>query len=83
MTVSADIDHKKLGVNKSRIRLGSRTKIDKFQDLLIICILLMLLYFSTCGVNKFRDIIEKRWRKLRSQPTEPEQTLEQTQDADE
>ena len=79
VTVSADIDRKKLGVNKSRIGLGSETKIDKFQDLLIICILFMS---STCGVNEFRDIIEKRWRKLRSQPIQPEQTFQLHQDAD-
>ena len=83
VTVSVDIDRKNLGVNKNRIRLGSGTKIDKFQDLLVICILFMSLYFSTYGANEFRNIIEKRWRKLRSQPTEPEQTLELHQDADE
>ena len=77
--VSADIHRKKLGVNKSRIGLGSGTKIDKFQDILIIC----TLYFSTYGANEFRNIIEKRWRKLRSQPIEPEQTLELDQDAEE
>ena len=72
--VSADINCKKLGVNKSRIKLGSGTKIDKFQDLLIND----TLYFSTSGANKFRNIIEKGWRKLRSQ-----QTLELHQNTEE
>ena len=40
----------------------------------MICILFMLLYFSTCGANEFRVIIETRWKKLQSKPTEPEQT---------
>ena len=35
--VSADIDCKKLGVNKSRVGLGSGTKIDKVQNLLSCC----------------------------------------------
>ena len=77
--VSADIDCKKQGVNKIRVRLSSGTKIDEFQDFLIIC----TLYFSTNGANEFGNISEKRWRKLRSQPIEPEQTLELHQDAEE
>ena len=51
VTISVDIDRKNLGVNKSRIRLGSGTKIDKFPDLLVICIFFMSLYFSTYGEN--------------------------------
>ena len=27
-----------------------------------------------CAADEFREIIEKRWRKLRSKPTKPEQT---------
>ena len=76
-----DIDFKNLGVNKSRIKLGSGAKIDKFQELLVICILFIKLYFSICGANEFRNISEKRGR--RSQHIEPEQTLELHQDAEE
>ena len=81
LTVSVDIDFKNLGVNKSRIKLGSGAKIDKFQELLVICILFIKLYFSICGANEFRNISEKRGR--RSQHIEPEQTLELHQDPEE
>ena len=77
--VRADIDCKKLGVNKSRIGLGSGTKIGKFQDLLII----WTLYFSTNGANKFGNFSKKGWGKLRRQPIEPEKTLELHRDTEE
>ena len=32
------------------------------------------LYFCTQGTDEFREIIKKRWRKLRGKPTRTEQT---------
>ena len=74
VTVRAYFDCKYIGLNEPIVRLGSGTKIDKFQDLLIVCALFIFLYFSTRGADEFRETIEKRWRKLRSEPTRPEQT---------
>ena len=69
VTVSADIDCKNIGLNKLKVRLGSGSKIDKFQDLLRVCFLFIFLYFSALGADKFREIIKTRWGKLRSKPT--------------
>ena len=67
VTVSA-YDCKHTGIDNSKFRLGSGTKIDKFQDLQKICVLFILMYFSTCTADKLRETIEKRWRKLRTEP---------------
>ena len=53
VTVSADINMKNIGLNKRKIRLGSGTKIDKFQDLLKVSILFIFFYFSNCGADEF------------------------------
>ena len=72
MTVSA-YDRKHIGIDNRKVRLGSGTKIDKFQDLLKICILFIFMHFSTCGADEFKETILKRWRKLRSEPSSTEQ----------
>ena len=50
LMVSAYFNRKYNTVNNRKVRLGSVTKIDKFQDLLIVCILFIFLYFSTCAL---------------------------------
>ena len=57
-----------------RFRLSSETKIDKFRNLLKIFSLIIILYSSTLGADAFRTIIEDRLEKLRSKPSNPEQT---------
>ena len=74
VTVNTEVDHKNIGLSKRSFRLGSGTKIDKFQDLLKICFLFIFLCFSTLGADEFREIIKTRWRELRSKSTDPEQT---------
>ena len=76
VTVKAEVDckTKNIGLSKCRFRLGSGTKIDKFQDLLKIFLLFISLYFSTLGADEFREIIKTRWRDLRSKSTDPEKT---------
>ena len=72
VTVSTD-DCEQTGINNLRFRLGSGTKLDKFQDLLKICVLFIFMYFSICGAEEFKVTIEKRWRKLRSKPSTADQ----------
>ena len=54
VTVCADIDRKNIGVNKSRVRLGSGTKIDKFQDLLKI---FSFRLGSETKIDEFRNLL--------------------------
>ena len=63
MTASTD-DCEQIGGNNFIFRLGSVTTIDKFLDLLIICLLYVFILFSTYGVDEFRGKIKKRWSKL-------------------
>ena len=58
--------HEQSGGNKCIIGLGSGAKINKFQSLLMICILCVSLFFSTCESEEFKETIVKRWTKLRS-----------------
>ena len=52
MTVRAYADFKYIGVNNHSVRLGSGTKIDKFQNLLIVCISFNFLLFSISGADQ-------------------------------
>ena len=72
VTVSTD-DCEQISIDNRRLRLDSGTKIDKFQDLLMSCVSFIFMYFSTCGAEEFMVTIEKRWRKLRSEPSTAEQ----------
>ena len=67
MRVSSD-DREQIGGNDCIFRLGSGTKIDKFQDLLMICILCVFIYFSTCRADDFRVKIEKDGINYRASP---------------
>ena len=73
MTVSA-YNRKYIGLDIRKVRLGSGTKIDKFQDLLKVCVLFIFLYFTTYPADELRETIEKRWGKLRNELFRTEQT---------
>ena len=51
--VRAYSDFKYIDVDNHSVRLGSGTKIEKFQNLLMSCILFNLLYLSICGTDEF------------------------------
>ena len=53
MMVRAYSDFKYIDVDNHSVRLGSGTKIEKFQNLLMSCILFNLLYLSICGTDEF------------------------------
>ena len=66
----------KLRVDNYLLKEGSRTKL--FRSLNIIFLIklfyvLISLCFSTLGAEDFRTIIEERWEKFRSKPSNPEQ----------
>ena len=74
MKVCADSDRKNIGVNKSSFRLGSKTKIDEFRNLLQIFSLIIFLYSSMLGADAFRTIIQNRLEEMRSKSSNLEQT---------
>ena len=53
-------NHEQTGGNKCIVRLGSEAKIDKFQGHLMICILCVFIYSSTCRADEFKETIVKR-----------------------
>ena len=65
--VSID-DRECLSRNNHRFRLDSGTKIYKFWS----CVLFIFIYFRTCGAEEFKEIILKRWSKLRKEPSTKE-----------
>ena len=73
LTVSTD-DREQVDIDNPNIRIGTGTKIDKFQDLLKLCVLFIFIYFSTCGAEYFKAKIEKQWRELVSEPSTAEQS---------
>ena len=74
----------KIRVDNYLIKEGSRTKLDislnlialierNYKFIVELLYILINLGFNTSGAQDFRIIIEKRWEKLRREPSNPEQ----------